>query len=115
MVANSSHWVYAGTGLRDGDRIPGIVGYEVDLYDPHYPAPPQVRGTHLLLADSPVIDVAGESSHQNTSIYQAPSGAWVFAAGTMSWSEALDKPGVANRGIQQMTKNVLNRFVTMQE
>src|SRR5207253_5370956 len=29
VVKNSSSWVYAGTGLADGDRIPGIVGYEM--------------------------------------------------------------------------------------
>src|SRR5439155_556791 len=30
VVANSSSWVYAGTGLHDGDSIPKMVGYECD-------------------------------------------------------------------------------------
>jgi hypothetical protein len=47
----------------------------------------------------------------NSSIYQAPSGAWVFGAGTISWSWGLDFPGVVHPGIQRITANVLNRFL----
>ena len=37
VVANSSHWVYAGTGFKDGDVVRGIVGYEADAFMPGYP------------------------------------------------------------------------------
>src|SRR5207244_1932842 len=37
VVTNSSHWMYAGTGLEDGDTVAGIVGYEMDRYFPQYP------------------------------------------------------------------------------
>ena len=30
VVTNSGNWVYAGTGFRDGDSVPGMVGYEAD-------------------------------------------------------------------------------------
>src|SRR5262249_8767426 len=30
VVQNSGHWIYAGTGFKDGDSVPGIVGYEAD-------------------------------------------------------------------------------------
>src|SRR5881396_2470511 len=30
VVTNSGNWVYAGTGFKDGDSVPGIVGYEAD-------------------------------------------------------------------------------------
>ncbi len=30
VIEDASHWVCAGTGLNNGDRIPRIVGYEVD-------------------------------------------------------------------------------------
>src|SRR3989454_9914893 len=39
VVTDSSHWGYAGTGVRDGDPVPGIVGYEVDRFSPHFPPP----------------------------------------------------------------------------
>jgi len=40
MVKNTGHWVFTGTGLRDGNAIPRILGYEVDgiLTPPHLPA-----------------------------------------------------------------------------
>ncbi len=78
VVTNSSHWVYAGTGFSDGDVVPGIVGYEADSFMPNYPAPNSTNQT--LLSRSPVTD-AGVTKYQNSSIYQAPSGAWVFAVG----------------------------------
>jgi len=51
----------------------------------------------------------------NSSIYQAPSGAWVFGAGTTSWSWGLDADGIAapkggDPRIQRTTANLLNRF-----
>src|SRR5207245_4226505 len=26
----SPHWIYANTGLKDGDSVPGVLGHEVD-------------------------------------------------------------------------------------
>src|SRR5207245_7005226 len=79
VVTNSSHWVYAGTGFKDGDVVPGIVGYEVDSFLASYPPPNSANQT--LLSQSPVTDTGGVAGYSNSSIYQAPSGAWVFAAG----------------------------------
>ena len=30
VVTNANHWIYNGTGLKNGDSIPGVVGYEYD-------------------------------------------------------------------------------------
>jgi hypothetical protein len=110
VVANSGNWVYAGSGLVDGDSIAGITGYETDRLWSGYPIPDQT--TSSLLAESPYTDVSGGTDQQNASIYQALSGAWVFAAGTMSWSWALAEPGFIDPRIQQATTNVLNAFLT---
>ena len=109
MVANTNHWVYEGTGFNAGDKVPGIVGYEVDVLHPEYPKPMTLDYTRI--GDSFFVDTWGDLEWSEASIYQAPSGAWVFAAGTMSWSWALDKPGFVNAGIQKMTKNIFNKFV----
>ena len=112
VVTNSSNWVYAGTGLRDGDTVTGIVGYEADRLFSQYPAPNAVPGTYTLLSNSPFGD--GPNDYGNSSIYQAPSGAWVFATGTLAWSWALDNYNGYNMvdpRIQQTTAHVLNRFV----
>lgn len=109
IVQNSANWVWQGTGLTDGTAIPGILGYETDAFQTEYPAP--VALSRVILADSPVTDAAGVPGRANSSIYQAPSGAWVFASGTNHWSYGLGKPGVADGRIQQATKNILNRFI----
>jgi hypothetical protein len=110
VVANSSSWVYAGTGLADGDSIPGIVGYEMDSSMPSFPLPTSVAGTYQVLSQSPFVDPGGATLTANSSIYQAPSGAWVFGAGTISWSWGLDANGVVDPRIQRATANLLNRF-----
>src|SRR5262249_17790798 len=110
VVTNSGNWVYAGTGFRDGDSVPGIVGYEADRSFIQYPQPNAVIGTYTLLSNSPI----GTSDHANASVYQAPSGAWVFGTGTANWNYALDNISGSNLvdpRIQQTTANILNRFV----
>src|SRR2546426_9364645 len=111
VVKNSSSWVYAGTGLADGDSIPGIVGYEMDSSMSGYPLPTSVAGTYQVLSQSPYTDSDGTAMIANSSIYQAPSGAWVFGAGTTSWSWGLDLAGTVDPRIQRITANLLNRFL----
>ena len=31
IVSNHTHWIYRDTGLNKGDKIPGMLGYEVDV------------------------------------------------------------------------------------
>jgi hypothetical protein len=113
VVTNSNHWAYVGTGLRDGDVVPGIVGYEMDRYMSNFPSPSFTSRT--LLSQSPFTS-NGVADYANSSIYQAPSKAWVFAAGTMAWSWALDSyfqsRDYTDARLQQTTTNVLNTFVT---
>jgi hypothetical protein len=121
VVTNSSHWVYAGTTFRDGDHVAGIVGYEADSLMSNQPPPkrnypPPNTTNQTLLSASPYADSSG-SYTANSSIYQAPSGAWVFGAGTLSFAWALeDAPGVLRQfkvdaRVQKMTTNILNAFL----
>src|SRR5438552_476944 len=115
VVTNSSHWTYQGTGFNDGDSVAGIVGYEMDRLMPNYPAPNAISQT--LLSNSPFINTSGVADYANSSIYQAPSKAWVFATGTMSWSWALDNTKTSvqvDPRIQRTTANVLSAFLTGQ-
>jgi len=111
VVQNSSHWVYTGTGLSDGDQIPAIVGYEMDGTWDIFPTPNAVGGTYLLLSASPYTDVSGDPKTAISAVYQAPSGAWVFTAGTTSWAWGLDLDGIVDARIQRITSNVLDRFI----
>jgi len=114
VVTNSSNWVYAGTGFRNGDSVPGIVGYEADRLFSEYPGPNATSGTYTLLSNSPFQSNAGVSDYANSSVYQVASGAWVFAAGTIGWSYGLDNStgyNAVDTRIQQTTANILNRFI----
>src|SRR5439155_8980690 len=110
---NSDHWAYAGTGLRDGDELPGLVGYESDRVMNEYPGP--VNTDWTVLSESPVHTDEGIWDVANSSIYRAESGAWVFATGTLQWSWGLDdfgRQGFVDRRIQRVTANVLDRLLT---
>lgn len=66
-----------------------------------------------MLSASPVNGINVGNSTANSSIYTAPSGAMVFAAGSIEWSWGLDNYGnrtTANKGIQQTTANIMYRF-----
>jgi hypothetical protein len=114
IVKNASHWIYEGTGLREGDSIPRVVGYEYDrLYDNGLTPP-----TLTLLAASPVVDLNGRSRIAHSAIYSAPSGALVFSAGTNFWAwKLLGNPWrnnyEADERIQRMTVNVLAKMGAM--
>ena len=115
-VVHSDNWVYAGTGFTDGSTVPGIVGYEADKYSCMY-APPVYR-TYTILSSSRFVDGDGYADYSNASLYQAPSGAWVFASGTMSWPWALDRDtpapdqglpgGWVDPRLQKATSNILD-------
>ncbi len=98
VVSAPDHWVFHGTGLRAGDRIAMLVGTEFDTWDPD---PASRPGNVALLCTSPVRarlsgdDATGTTTQatQNSAIYTAPSGATVFAAGTMTWGWGLDDWG----------------------
>lgn len=109
IVENSDNWVWAGTHFSDGFPVPDVLGYETDRLMSEYPSP--VSKSYTALSRSPVIAVGDIQESASSSIYQAPSGAWVFATGSNYWSYGLGKPGVTNPGIERATSNVLDRFL----
>ncbi|MBF6047766.1 phosphoribosylamine--glycine ligase [Streptomyces sp. NRRL B-1677] len=108
VVRNADHWLWDATGAGEGDELPGLVAGEADRYYPRTALPEHTR--RILLAHSPYLDSEGNKRHQETSLYRAPSGALVFAAGTFAWSPALDRPGHTDTRIQRATANLLDRI-----
>ncbi|WP_338671735.1 N,N-dimethylformamidase beta subunit family domain-containing protein [Streptomyces sp. SCSIO 30461] len=108
VVRNADHWLWEATGAGEGDEIAGLVAGEADRYYPRTTLP-EHQG-RILLAHSPYQDGEGAVRHQETSLYRAPSGAWVFASGTFAWSPALDRPGHVDARIQRATANLLDRI-----
>ncbi|MEV0091522.1 N,N-dimethylformamidase beta subunit family domain-containing protein [Streptomyces sp. NPDC050738] len=112
VVRKSDHWIWAGTGLRDGDELPYLVGIEADGYDPLMPSPTGYRRT--LLSHSPYIDKRPDqppNNLQSTCISENKHGVLRFAAGTFFWSLALMDKRLPSEQVGKVTKNLLDRMV----
>lgn len=108
VVRSPDHWVYRGTGLVTGSRLPYLVGGEVDRFMSNYPAP--TATFRNLLSSSPIVDVHGHAGISDSWIYRAPSGADVFAAGTWRINQALGGIGkYDNVHIRTVMGNILAR------
>lgn len=116
VVTNPGHWLFAGTGTKGGESFPHLVGVEFDRVNTAYPTPRPIE----ILSHSPVV-CEGQHSFADTAYYTAPSGAGVFATGTMRWVESLEANGAANGGIhnidgkagdftRKVTENMLRAF-----
>jgi len=79
VVVDASSWVFAGTGLANGDRLPGVVQGEYDRYDPSYAGPRNVE----VAAHSPVVTTP--NSYSDVTWYTVPGGGGVFDSGCASW------------------------------
>ncbi|MFE9425172.1 N,N-dimethylformamidase beta subunit family domain-containing protein [Kitasatospora sp. NPDC006697] len=93
VVTDPDHWLFAGTGAKAGDSFPHLVGVEYDRVNTGFDTPRPIE----ILAHSPVT-CEGRRSFSDTAFYAAPSGAGVFASGTMRWVESLDATGDGSNG-----------------
>ncbi|WP_324785760.1 N,N-dimethylformamidase beta subunit family domain-containing protein [Streptomyces sp. H51] len=117
-VENAGHWVFQGTGVRKGDSFAHLVGVEYDRVSPGFPTPAPIE----IVAHSPLV-CKGRHSHSDSAYYTVPSGAGVFATGTMRWVEGL-MAGTPEGGrdhsmdtrtrkfVVEVTQNLLNGFAT---
>jgi len=112
-------WLFAGTHITPTTRIPGIVGYELDMETVDSP-----RHTRLIGGGAAPCMVASEAGDpiprfgQNlaqTTLYVAASGALVFSTGTLGWELGLEPvptaspeaPGTSERSLVVLTRNLL--------
>jgi hypothetical protein len=113
-------WLFAGTGINASTQIPGIAGYELGQITPASP-----RGTQLVGSSSRVSCQSQDEPSPvrgtvaDTTLYRAPSGALVFATGTLGWEYALspvpqaspDAPLKPDPRVVTMTRNLLSRVL----
>ncbi|MGC3858961.1 N,N-dimethylformamidase beta subunit family domain-containing protein [Micromonospora chersina] len=109
VVRSADHWVWAGTGVADGDRIPGVVLGEADGVHAGTARPNGLRETPL--SGSPYPAQQGGRRMQSTHVYERPGGAVVFATGTLGWTMALNRRGHRDERIERATANVLDRIL----
>jgi hypothetical protein len=103
-----------GTGLKPGQPIKGgLLGYEYDAVHDNGHTPSNLA----VLAQSPIINVAGKHDVAATAYYRAGSGAMVFDAGSIWWGWGLSEytsptafqPNLlkGSQPIQNLTRNIL--------
>jgi len=113
VVREPTHWIYEGTGLKNNDRIKGIMGYELDstkILDPEFDRY-RPKGQMRI---STALDKDGRS-WGSSGYYQAASGAEVIGLGSIAFSWALDDfasndPGAVDPRAQRMITNVMTRW-----
>jgi len=113
IVSDAGHWAFANTNLTDGSVLEGLLGYEVDGLSGNAPAGLRV------LASSPAKALTDPCQIvlSNMAAHVAPSGAEVFATGSIQWCWGLDdfnaphlRTSRLSDAAATITHNVLNRF-----
>ncbi len=116
---SAKHWLFEGSGMKDGDAIKGLVGWEH-----HGPPLPDIPGLEVL-ARGPVSSRGKPQNVEYTAtMYPGPKGNWVYNAATIWWSDGLSEPpgylrpsahggtppGPDER-VERMTTNLFQRFL----
>jgi hypothetical protein len=116
IVTRPEHWLFAGTGMKKGDRIPGLVGWEF------HGEPVDIPGLEIV-AEGPTWTGGDKESHYTATIYPGPKGNCVFNASTIFWSQGLAQPPghmppISHHGrphgpdprVIRITRNLFERF-----
>lgn len=85
IVSRPDHWIFEGTGMKKGDNIPGLVGWE------HHGDPVDIPGLEVI-AEGTTINGSGAKSNYTATVYPGLKGNWVFNAATIYWSIGLSQP-----------------------
>ena len=141
LVTNNSSWIYAGTGLANytgngtsgvvtsgagQNALPGVIGYEFDSrasttqnlsqWAGFEPAGTTTVGHSFV----PAGDGNATNVWSDAVLWNHPSGAMIFSAGTIQWSWGVDDGyndgycgcfhNYTNAATQRITQNILDRF-----
>lgn len=115
ICTKPEHWIFDGTGMKKGDRIPGLIGWE------YHGQPADIPG--LEVVGGGTAWVGGVQPQQWTAtVYTGPKGNVVFNASTIFWVQGLStppghvlpwshwsRPHGPDERVQKITANVLKR------
>ena len=117
ICALPEHWLYEGTDMKLGERIPGLIGWE------WHGDPAPIPGL-AVVATGPTQDAPGKSNGgtYTATIYEGPLGNFVFNASTCWWADGIaEPPGYVRPSVytspqgpdprvQRITANLLERM-----
>ncbi|NOY43218.1 MAG: hypothetical protein GXP26_15465 [Planctomycetes bacterium] len=112
------HWIYNNTGMKQGDTVPGTIGWE------WHGDPADIEGLEVVATGLTRTSPGKPNGGQYTAtVYPGPKGNFVFNAATCWWADGLSeppgyvrpyvyvKPEGPDARIQQITRNILDRMV----
>jgi hypothetical protein len=117
VVTKADHWMFKDAGVKNGEFIPGLIGWE------YHGQPAEIPGLEIVAAGTAW--QGGVNPQQWTAtIYPGPKKNFVFNAATIWWAQALgDPPGHTlpwshhsrphgpDERVQKMTANLLQRAI----
>ena len=84
-VRKADHWIFEGTGLKNGDSIPGLIGWE------YHGDPAAIPGLEIVAGGK--VWVGGDQVQNWESVfYPGPKDNFVFNASTIFWCQGLSSP-----------------------
>lgn len=114
--AKPDHWLFEGTGMKRGDRIPGLVGWEF------HGDPDMARIGLDVVAEGHVWAGGIRLGKYAATVFEGPNKNIVFNASTIFWSQGLSsppghqipwshfsRPHGPDERVQQITRNALRR------
>nr|WP_152052090.1 N,N-dimethylformamidase beta subunit family domain-containing protein [Tautonia marina] len=117
VITKPDHWIFEGTGVKAGERIPGLIGWE------YHGDPADIPGLEVVAEGTAW--VGGERPQQWTAtIYPGPKENFVFNASTIFWAQGLStppghvlpwshwsRPHGPDERVQRITKNLFDRAI----
>lgn len=118
VITKADHWIFEGTGVKNGDTIPGLVGWEF------HGEPPEIEGLEVVAAGT-ALSGAVTPSNWTATIYPGPKDNFVFNAATIFWCQDLasppghmlpwshwSRPHGPDARVQRITKNLMDRAIS---
>ena len=85
VCVRPEHWIFEGTGMKKGDAIPGLVGWE------HHGSPAKLPGLEVV-AEGTSWRGGDVPAHWTATVHPGPKGNFVFNAATIFWAQGLSSP-----------------------
>lgn len=111
------HWMFEKTGMKQGDSIPGLIGWE------YHGDPPAIPGLEIVGAGI-AFQGGTNPQHWQATIYPGPKNNFVFQGSTIFWCQGLShppghtlpwshwsRPHGPDERVQQITHNLLRRAI----
>jgi hypothetical protein len=113
------HWLFEGTGMKQGDSVKGLVGWEW-----HGAPAMDLPGMKVVAEGTPFVN-GKEMGRYTSTLYDGPKDNVVFNAATIWWANGLSSPpghvnpsrhGVTQQGVdkrvQQITHNLFQQIIS---